>query len=67
MITHHGQCVARLVAEPDISRQREVEAPDATLAERDRRLRALFEKWEQEPPAGTWGDDDMHDEHGIPR
>jgi antitoxin VapB len=47
--------------------RRELEAVDATLAERDRRLRGLFAKWEQEPPAGAWGDDDMYDEHGIPR
>jgi hypothetical protein len=47
--------------------RRELEAVDATLVDRDRRLRGLFQKWEQEPPVGPWSDDDMYDEHGIPR
>jgi hypothetical protein len=37
------------------------------VAARDRRLRALFAKWDRTPPGCPWGDADMYDEDGAPR
>ena len=47
--------------------RRELDSLDAARAERDHRLRALFEKWRRQEAPRPWGDSDMYDEHGIPR
>lgn len=47
--------------------RRELDSLDAARAERDRRLRVLFEKWRHQETPRPWGDADMYDEHGIPR
>lgn len=47
--------------------EREVAEIDGERGERDRRMRALFARWDMELPVEPWDDAEMYDEDGVPR